>query len=96
MPKPIPPMPLDPKIARLRAARLSRPVPVPTPGAVRTLGLEDELKFGKHKGETLLEVMDSDLSYVTWMMETLTDFVLSDEAEREYHSRLDPRRPRGV
>ena len=80
MPKPLPPTPLDPKTARLRATRLARPV-VPTPGITRMLGLDDELKFGKHRGATLLEVMDSDLSYVTWMLATLTDFVLTDDAE---------------
>jgi len=91
VPKPLPPTPLDPKTARLRAARLARPV-VPTPGITRMLGLDDELKFGKHRGATLLEVMDSDFSYVTWMMETLTDFALTDDAELEYQSRLDPSR----
>jgi hypothetical protein len=55
-------------------------------------GLADELPFGKHKGDTVEFVIDTDISYVTWLMES-TDLELTQEAEIEYQARLDPRRP---
>lgn len=93
---PSPPQPLDPKIARLRAARLARDADrsksVPSNSHHRVFGLADELPFGKHKGDTVEFVIDTDISYVTWLMES-TDLELTQEAEIEYQARLDPRRP---
>jgi hypothetical protein len=61
----------------------------------RVFGLEDEIPFGKHKGMKIADILDVEYSYVTWLLEN-TDFEMSPDAEAEYQSRLDPRRPGGV
>lgn len=89
-------MPLDAKTIRLREARLARdaagPKPTPSSEHHRVFGLEDEIPFGKHRGETLEFVIDADVGYVTWLLGN-TQFEMSPAAEREYRYRLDPRRP---
>jgi hypothetical protein len=93
------PPPLDPKIARLRAARLARDAALPKPGHHnshhRVLDLEDEIPFGKHKGMSIEGILDVEIGYVTWLLEN-TDVELSAAAEAEYRVRLDPRRPTGA
>ena len=42
--------------------------------------LEDKLPFGKHKGHTICQVLQSDSSYLLWCMEKLDRFAMSDEA----------------
>lgn len=42
--------------------------------------LEDKLPFGKHKGHTIRQVLQSDSSYLLWCMEKLDRFAMSDEA----------------
>jgi hypothetical protein len=99
VPKPIPPSPLDAKTARLRAARLARDAALPKTeredSHYRVLGLHDAMPFGKFKGKTIDGLIDEDIGYVTWLLSD-TKVELSTEAEAEYQSRLDPRRPRGV
>lgn len=95
----LPPGQLDAKTARLRAARLARDAALPrterADSHYRVLGLRDAMPFGKFKGRTIEDVIDEDIGYVTWLLED-TRVELSTEAEVEYQSRLDPRRPRGV
>lgn len=39
------------------------------------MGLEDEFKFGKHKGHQLEDVIDDDPKYIEWcIMEGVVDF----------------------
>lgn len=98
MSRPITLKQIDEKTARLRAARLAREVSSPAIVAPRrltqVLGLADELPFGKHRGETVEDVLGRDPSYITWMLENIADYELSEEAECEYYARLDPIRPR--
>lgn len=58
------------------------------------LGMRDELRFGKHKGETIENVLESDPSWLRWALENLEDFVVTDEVEDGLNSLDDPRRPR--
>lgn len=92
-------MPLDPKTAALRAARLARdaarPRVEPADQHYRVFGLLDEIPFGKHRGHTIEFLIDAEIGYVTWLLEN-TSLELSDDAEREYHSRLGPRHLHGV
>lgn len=46
------------------------------------LDFDDEMPFGKHKGETVAEVIDDDPSYMVWLLsEGKTGF--TPEVERE-------------
>lgn len=79
---------IDPKIARLRAARLAREattthVRKTTARQRGILGLDDDIIFGKHKGQSVSEVILSDPSWLVWALDEIDDFVLSDEAEHE-------------
>lgn len=42
--------------------------------------LEDKLPFGKHKGQTIRQILKSDSSYLLWCVEKLDRFAMSDEA----------------
>ena len=42
--------------------------------------LSDKLPFGKHKGQTIRQVLQSDSSYLLWCVEKLDRFAMSDEA----------------
>ena len=42
--------------------------------------LSDKLPFGKHKGQTIRQVLQSDPSYILWCVEKLDRFAMSDEA----------------
>ena len=47
---------------------------------VREYGLHDKLMFGKHRGETIEEVLKSDLTYIEWALEEIEWFGLDEEA----------------
>lgn len=47
---------------------------------ITTYKLTDELPFGKHKGQTIRQVLQSDPSYILWCVEKLDRFAMSDEA----------------
>ena len=51
------------------------------------VGLDDALRFGKHKGKELWEVLEKDLSYVTWLIDE-AGVRLDNEAFAEYQRRL--------
>lgn len=46
------------------------------------IGLDDSLRFGKHKGKPLWEVMDDDPGWVRWAMEN-AGLLLDNEAFKE-------------
>lgn len=82
--------------ARLRALREERdkdkPKPIEQKYPDRLFDLHDELPFGKHKGKLLEDIFNDDIGYVTWMLENVANFHLSDHAEAIYLTLLDPRR----
>lgn len=43
-------------------------------------GLNDQLTFGKHKGQTIRQILQSDSNYLLWCVEKLNRFAMSDEA----------------
>lgn len=47
---------------------------------ITTYQLTDKLPFGKHKGQTIRQVLQSDSSYLLWCVEKLDRFAMSDEA----------------
>lgn len=47
---------------------------------ITTYKLTDKLPFGKHKGQTIRQVLQSDPSYILWCVEKLYRFAMSDEA----------------
>lgn len=47
---------------------------------ITTYKLTDKLPFGKHKGQTIRQVLQSDPSYILWCVEKLDRFAMSDEA----------------
>lgn len=52
-------------------------------------GLDDELPFGKHEGTKLWVVLESDPSYVRWLIEWADmDFRLDDEAWEKYQDEI--------
>lgn len=42
--------------------------------------LHNSLPFGKHKGQTIHQVLQSDPNYLLWCVEKLDRFAMSDEA----------------
>ena len=47
---------------------------------ITTYKLTDKLPFGKHKGQTIRQVLQSDPSYLLWCVETLDRFAMNAEA----------------
>lgn len=43
-------------------------------------GLNDQLTFGKHKGQTIRQILQSDSNYLLWCVEKMDRFAMSDEA----------------
>jgi hypothetical protein len=84
------------KISRLRALRLARDASKPKAIApdYPILGISDALPFGKHKGESLVDVLESDPGWLRWALENIKGFVITDEVEDELKSLDDPRSPR--
>lgn len=39
-----------------------------------------KLNFGKHKGKTILEVLESDFNYICWCIKEINNFKLSEES----------------
>lgn len=88
------------KTARLRALRLARdkdkpkePSPFNDEYPDRIYELHSEMRFGKHKGKQIDQIMVDDLGYITWCLENIKGFHLSEHAEAVYLELTDPRRP---
>lgn len=81
------------KSARLRALRLaSKPLEKRQYNFYPVYGMQDELRFGKHKGETIKFVLNTDLPWIIWALETI-NFIITPEVEDELRFLEDPRRP---
>jgi len=94
MPEPLPPKPLDPKTAKLRALRLAATKPPPsTERKPLLLSLETIMPFGKHKGLTVASILDSEPSYITWLIENVPNIISTNEVEQALQEATDPRAP---
>lgn len=86
------------KTARLRALRLAAGARHPRSDPPRptrpVYGLEDELPFGKHRGETVAYVLEADPGWLRWALECVADFELGEDVLDELRLLDDPRRPR--
>lgn len=52
-------------------------------------GLDDELPFGKHEGTPLWQVLETDPTYVRWLIEEADmEFHLDDEAWQKYQDEI--------
>ncbi len=47
---------------------------------MKEYNLETSLSFGKHKGMTIAEVMETSPSYITWCVRNIESFALQGEA----------------
>ena len=47
---------------------------------INTYQLTDKLPFGKHKGQTIRQILQCDSNYLLWCVEKLDRFAMSDEA----------------
>lgn len=47
---------------------------------ITTYQLTDKLPFGKHKGQTIYQILQNDSNYLLWCVEKLDCFAMSDEA----------------
>jgi len=54
----------------------------------KDLGLLDVFPFGKHNGEAVVEVMDADLEYLSWCIESGA-FHFNNEAYSEIMKRAE-------
>ncbi len=90
---------LEEKTARLKALRLAhKPKYSPPPAesrASKVWYLSDELTFGQYSGLKISEVLDSERGYswVKWALENVKGFELAKDAQQEFDSYDDPRRP---
>jgi len=50
--------------------------------------LTDKIQFGKHNGKTIQEIIDKDVTYIEWAIQTIENFDLDDEAEAEFETTL--------
>ena len=86
------------KTARLKALRLERDKNKPKlPNLYeypdQLYECDSEMKFGKYKGKIISDIMVEDIGYITWLLENIKNFHLSDHAEAIYLELTDPRRP---
>jgi len=44
------------------------------------LTLSDKMRFGKHRGKTIKQIVDSDPSYLDWAEENVEGFILTLDA----------------
>jgi len=52
-------------------------------------GLDDEIPFGKHEGANLWVILESDPTYVRWLIEEADiNFQLDDEAWEKYQEEV--------
>ena len=53
--------------------------------------LDSVVTFGKHKGETVAEILENNDTYIYWCYETMDDFYITDAVweAMDIHSHLD-------
>jgi uncharacterized protein (DUF3820 family) len=58
----------------------------------RIFDLDEEMPFGKYRGKLLADILNDNIDYITWLLENIKNFHLSEHAEAVYLTLLDPRR----
>ncbi len=58
--------------------------------------LEDVVKFGKFKGLTIYEILQTDVTWITWAIENIDGFELDTIANSIYLEYLDEYRSTGT
>jgi hypothetical protein len=53
----------------------------------RKRGLNKIIAFGKYKGYTYKQVIDTDLTYIKWCLNTIPNFRLTEEAQEYFNER---------
>ena len=49
------------------------------------LDLKDNMPFGKYKGKTIEYIIDTDVSYMSWIIENVKTFKLTKEALKKFY-----------
>jgi hypothetical protein len=52
-------------------------------------GFKSRLPFGKHKGETIEEILDNDPNYLDWAVGYIDGFTLAEDVLKELYKILD-------
>jgi len=52
-------------------------------------GLNDEVNFGKHKGDRIKDVIYDDVTYIKWLLENVGHFELDKDAMDYYENTWD-------
>lgn len=73
------------KIARLRALREARSAGKPKLIArdYPPLGPDDEMPFGKYRGDPVSHVLEVEPNYLRWLLENKPGFSVTEEVEEE-------------
>ena len=56
---------------------------------LKTQGIHDTFTFGKHKGKTLLEVLESDAQYIVWCIRNIENFTIDSQLKEELLKQYD-------
>ncbi len=48
------------------------------------VGLSDRFTFGKHRGDSIREVIEQDAEYIAWCIENVDNFELNNQAYAEF------------
>jgi len=85
---------IEQKTARLRAARLQAQAGSQKPREpdYPEYGMGDELRFGKHAGETVEDVLETDPGWIRWALENVREFGVGDDVLDELRLLDDHRR----
>lgn len=51
--------------------------------------LTDKISFGRHKGEAIQDIIDDDITYIEWAIDTVDGFELDDDALEFFNEALD-------
>lgn len=51
--------------------------------------LTDQITFGKHNGLTIQEIINEDVTYIEWCIDTIDRFELDDKAMEVYKKDID-------
>lgn len=75
---------IDQKIARLKALRIAAEANKPPiiKKQATMLDVGDDMPIGKYKHETIEWVLENNPSYLVWMQENITNYVLSERVEQ--------------
>jgi len=55
---------------------------------IKVHGLSDKVKFGKHRGKSVEDIISSDPQWLFWAVENVDDFDIDKDAEAELEASL--------